>query len=101
MYVASDAGVFMLIRKLDSLEWSYIRYAARLTPGQDVGSIDKEQSLQKQNPPLQITITRPSIVVDIHGYIVAALFPGILSSLRQVSTSEKNCWRGNSAHGIG
>ena len=68
-----------------TLQWDYERYADKLSPALDLASDEREGSLRLQHPPLNISINQPCLVVDIHGTVVAALFPSVLSEERQVS----------------
>jgi hypothetical protein len=67
-----------------------VRYAAKLPkkqghPGSQ-SSQDKEESRQRQYPPLNdsVKMTRPCIITDLHGAILAWYLPGILNESRQV-----------------
>jgi len=69
--------------------WDIIHYADNLLkmlsrPG--TRALDeKEELLKKQYPPLEgVTASKPSIIVNMHGVIVAWYLPGILSNSRRV-----------------
>ena len=72
------------------LGWDAQCYSQRLPKGllREGSKADRDlkASLRKQYPPVEDTAvkTRPCIIVDLHGVILAWYLPGILSNSRQV-----------------
>jgi hypothetical protein len=68
------------------------RYASKLPKkniyGDSNAKKNREASLRRQYPPLnEVKVSRPCIIVDMHGVIVTWYLPGILSDSRQVGAS--------------
>jgi len=88
------------------INWDITHYADKLlmkprNPGTQV-SKQKEASLKSHYPPLEgmaaaLTISRPCIIVDKQGMILAWHLPGILNDSRQVSllTLSNHCIKYN------
>jgi hypothetical protein len=71
------------------VNWDAQRYASRLpkkAPNKETkSSQERETSLRKRYPPLNgVEVSKPCIIVDMHGVILAWYLPGILKDPRQV-----------------
>ena len=71
------------------VNWDAERYASRLpkkaSNKETKASQKRERSLRKRYPPLNgVEVSKPCIIVDMHGVILAWYLPGILKNSRQV-----------------
>ena len=71
------------------VNWDAERYASRLpkkaSKKETKAYQERETSLRKRYPPLNgVEVSRPCIIVDMHGVILAWYLPGILKDSRQV-----------------
>jgi hypothetical protein len=86
------------------IEWDITRYAENL-PRKPKNSgtkaaQDAESSLRRRYPPrnksaADDTMSRPCIIVDMHGTILAWYLPGILKDSRQVNSFALSDYRSN------
>ena len=70
------------------IPWDAVRYADRLSPRESGRNEEREAKLASEYPPpvdlLQMVVDVPSIVVDMHGVILAWYLPQVLSPKCQV-----------------
>jgi hypothetical protein len=72
------------------VDWDAVRYSKKLpkvasvTAKRSMTAQKKEESLRKRYPPLgEVKVSRPCIITDAHGVILAWYLPGILIDSRQ------------------
>ena len=74
---------------LDTIPWDAVRYCDRLTIRENGQNAEREGIIQTAYPPpptKSVVQHRPTVVIDMHGVILAWYLPDVLPEKRQVYT---------------